>query len=273
MNVANLFFSLTGNTGKIARSISLVIERAGHAVQEMSISEAGGSAVRDADVIGLGTPVHAWGLPLHLEDDLGRLPGLRDKPVFIFITYGHNPGNTLAHLWDVVEKGGGRILAGFQQLCSDNHYHLMRYRINAGRPNAGDLALAEEFGQKIPGMVDDLQSGELRPVRPRIQTNLLELSRRLSTRWANREVMAKKHYRPEICTSCGECEEICPVGAAHFEPLPGCGSACTGCTGCAMVCPSGAISIPSNTEFEFWMRVVLRGHYDPQKWKQAPSDE
>ncbi len=273
MKVASFFFSLTGNTKKIARAISLGIERAGHAVEETLISEAGDRAVGDADVVGLGTPVHAWGLPLHLEDDLKRLPPLRDKPVFIFITYGHDPGNAMAHLWDAVTRRGGRILATFQQVCSDNHYHLRRYRINEGRPDEGDLARAEEFGLEIPGMVGALKSGDLRPVRPRVDPNLLELSRRMSTGWANRELMAKKRYHPELCERCGQCEEICPVGAAYFEPMPGCGPGCTGCTGCAMICPSGAIDIPSNTAFEFWMRTVLRGHYSPDLWKRGPGDE
>ena len=49
---------------------------------------------------------------------------------------------------------------------------------------------------------------------------------------------------PELCTACGTCVKVCPVGIitqAHDEAPPRFGRGCTGCFACYNHCPDGAI--------------------------------
>jgi ferredoxin len=53
----------------------------------------------------------------------------------------------------------------------------------------------------------------------------------------------------ELCTCCGQCEEICPTRAittreaAVIEQ-----EACIGCAACVAVCPEGALSLADRQE-------------------------
>ncbi len=56
-----------------------------------------------------------------------------------------------------------------------------------------------------------------------------------------------------LCTSCGTCTEICPVGAIRLDEEGGAGvwDTCIGCGLCATVCPAGAISMDPVRDRDF----------------------
>lgn len=48
----------------------------------------------------------------------------------------------------------------------------------------------------------------------------------------------------EICSSCGQCEEVCPVGAISVYDVACVDrEKCTGCGSCVDACPNAAISM------------------------------
>lgn len=70
-------------------------------------------------------------------------------------------------------------------------------------------------------------------------------------------------FDQEMCTRCGICTEICPIGiilqdAQNMPYIPdNMGSACTKCGSCEAFCPEGAISPLFETEYSFIGDAVL----------------
>jgi len=44
------------------------------------------------------------------------------------------------------------------------------------------------------------------------------------------------------CTECGDCVEVCPVGAVTLGPMPEFGDTCFDCFNCIRLCPENAIT-------------------------------
>ena len=57
--------------------------------------------------------------------------------------------------------------------------------------------------------------------------------------------MFGKHYKvTDLCSSCGVCEKVCPVGNITLKDgKPVFGKHCVGCMGCSFHCPHDAIRI------------------------------
>ena len=183
---------------------------------------------------------------------LARMEQVRgeDTPAILLVTYGNrNFEQALAQLADFVSERGFRPIAA-AALVGEHSYSNATYPIAVGRPDAADLASAEEFGKRIAAKLNT-QEG----VR---QINVAEEMPRLETPEASlqafrtfvQEYTRQQQENPvkvypsapnEGCTHCGECVALCPTQAITFghEELTD-ATLCIRCCACVKGCPSGA---------------------------------
>jgi len=129
-----VYYSKTGNTGRLADQIEQELVAAGKEIEKIRLAEEKDhSFLRDAlralfrvkgkikeanfnlegyDAIFFGTPVWAGSPAPALNKYLGECQGLKGKEVSIFVTYGSGlgKGRAMRMLEEMVERKGGRVI-------------------------------------------------------------------------------------------------------------------------------------------------------------------
>ncbi|MCK4245270.1 MAG: flavodoxin domain-containing protein [Candidatus Omnitrophica bacterium] len=133
MKTGIIYFSLTGNTEKVAQRIGEKLEAEGKEVEKIALCEEKnhsflGNALRalfrikgkikettfnpkDYETFFFGTPVWAGSPAPALLNYLERCQGLQGKEVCLFVTYGSGlgKGRAIRILERIIEKKGGRV--------------------------------------------------------------------------------------------------------------------------------------------------------------------
>lgn len=159
--------------------------------------------------------------PLALER-LGGISGT-DTPVALVVVYGNRAyEKALQELDEFVLLRGFKVIAG-ATFIGEHSYSSTKYPIAAGRPNAHDLEVAIDFGEKLQAKIDIASGIEtLYPVNlraiPRPQQSFIPLFRFL---WRVIKLRKSGMVLPRtpwlddesLCNHCGTCVRHCPVGA------------------------------------------------------------
>lgn len=183
---------------------------------------------------------------------LARMEQVRgeDTPAILLVTYGNrNFEQALAQLADFVCERGFRPIAS-AALVGEHSYSNATYPIAVGRPDATDLASAEEFGKRIATKLN-IQEGvrqiNVAEEMPHLETPESSL---LAFRAFVQEYTRQQQENPvkaypsaskEACTHCGKCVTLCPTQAITLgkeevsDPMR-----CIRCCACVKGCPSGA---------------------------------
>src|SRR5512142_3403039 len=83
-----LYFSQGGSTAKVAEAIADGLRSENYYVHLHSLAEGRPESVVVYDLVGLGSPVYAFGQPFNVVDLVRSLPDLKGRAVFLFNTYG-----------------------------------------------------------------------------------------------------------------------------------------------------------------------------------------
>ncbi|MHA1607780.1 MAG: flavodoxin family protein [Candidatus Freyarchaeota archaeon] len=139
-----VYYSETGNTEKVAKSIAKGLNAAVKRIEEVG-------GVADYDLICVGTPVHYLGPAKPVRRFLDGLPRSPGKKGAAFCTY-HNIGDsrTIQFIKQKMEEKGFTFLGGFSCKGESSIVANLGPRIfNKGRPNKEDLQRAENFGRSL----------------------------------------------------------------------------------------------------------------------------
>lgn len=227
-------FSPTGTTKSVVQAIArgidpgngelLDITRPGARIEPLRTSE--------KDLLLLGVPVYMGRVPALLMEWLQAIEA-RNTPAVCVVVYGNRVyEDALIELKDILTTRGCIPVAGAacigEHSFSDNETPTAR-----GRPDAGDLHLAESFGRnireklsRIPSIdqIPDLTIPGCHPYRgdPRLWTvDFIDVS--------------------DVCVQCGTCAEGCPVGAIDPENSALVDTKkCITCCACIKHCPTHA---------------------------------
>lgn len=264
MNSLVIYFSITGNTKKIARAIYDGMKQAsrpGEKVEIARLRDVDSPDLADYDLIGLGGPLMWIKEPPNVTDFINcTLKGVEGKHAFAFCTHGAMPALYLARVVPAMEQRGLTIIgwndwfAGVYFPCVPKPY------FTDGHPDAIDLKEAEDFGREMAERSRRIYRGEtqLIPVFPKgkeydelynpLLTQGTEKDRKAAEKTFDRALSNEFRVNMEKCNypKCTFCIDNCPMNAIDFSVSPPLfDRSCARCFLCEMACPEGAI------EFDF----------------------
>jgi len=179
-------------------------------------------------VVIFGVPVYAGRVP---ELCLQRFASISAQglPCILVVMYGNREfEDALVELRDVVTMQGFQVVAA-AAFIGEHSYSTPEWPIAAGRPNADDLATADEFGQEVAAKLrnNDLSMPAIdgnTPYRERVSLGGIA-----------------PHTNSDKCTLCGKCAEVCPTGVIEVSETVSTNAAnCVMCCACVKICEVGA---------------------------------
>jgi ferredoxin/flavodoxin len=255
-SVSAIYFSPTGSTQRIVgaiaqgtgvpfRDIDLTLPES-----RRSFSQSFGAG----DLVIAGLPVYAGRLPFGIDDFFAGLAG-NSSPAVAVVVYGNRDYNdALIELRMKLDERGFLVRSAAAFIGE----HTVSRKIATGRPDAGDLAIALDFGRKAAACIDANVSGKL------------EIRGNFPFTWKGMDPKVVPEFPPrprlvtnENCTQCKLCSKNCPWEAidsndSRIRDY----SKCTFCYRCLKNCPVQAIQV-ANDKFlaylpEFEQRLSPR---------------
>ena len=181
-----------------------------------------------ADALVVGSPVYGGVMPLLVREYLAQYVTGEKTACILAAVYGNrNFDDCLVEMQDLMEENGFVVTAA--AACIGEHSYSTA--IASGRPNAQDLALAEEFGKQVAQKLS---------ASPAVPT----LAQTLPGSRPYRERKPSAPMAPQTtngCIRCGMCVNNCPVGAIdRNDPTKVDASLCLRCLSCVRLCPLGS---------------------------------
>lgn len=233
-----MYFSPTGGTKKVtertasalAKSLDLPL-----AVLDFTLPQTRKTvqAFSAEDIVVFGTPVIAGRVPNVL------LPYLREQVqgngalAVPLVSFGNrNYDDALIELRNILEQDGFHTIAAAAFVSE----HSFSRTLAAGRPDAADLALAEQFAERIAAKraawTSPVPVKGNDPIRPYFQPQ---------DRFGKHiDIRKVKPQVSDACINCGHCADVCPMGSISHENVREYIGICIKCCACEKKCPVGA---------------------------------
>ena len=273
MRINIIYFSQTGNTRKVGKTMAGTFKQAGHEVRTASFKKSTPADFTSPDLVGIGAPCFESQAPSNVKEFLWGLPSLTGKKAFVFATSGGAPGKVLYDLAKPLMTKGGHVLGGF--LSRGTCYYpipCLKGRF-PDRPNPQDLHQAEQFARSILAHIAADTEGPLPGSRPdalRPGLGFYSIIGNILNDSLLRIMMPKPKINAENCSQCNWCAAECPTGSIRLDPLPVIGNTCYRCYRCMTGCPEQAMSVAwgvsnfmvwtlYNQTLEYWLGDIQRG--------------
>ncbi|MFA5089071.1 MAG: EFR1 family ferrodoxin, partial [Candidatus Omnitrophota bacterium] len=232
-----VYFSPTGTTQNVVRAIARGF--APGSIEEIDITTPAARVrplqTTNNELLIVGVPVYVGRVPAIV---LPWLKAIRaeNTPAVCVVLYGNRTyEDALLELKDIVTACGCRAVAGAAFL-GEHSFSDAGTPIARGRPDAGDLRRAEEFGKKIH---EKIRSGSPASAVPEAAIPGQYPYRGDSRLWTEDFIEVG-----DACTQCGICAAKCPVGAIDPEDSKKTDAKlCVSCCACIRYCPEQARSI------------------------------
>ena len=241
--VWGVFFSATGTTEKVVTGVAKTLAKLNNAeckFYSFNLPEARTRKLTFSkeDLVILGIPVYAGRVPNLLS------PFIREKvfgnatlatPITLFGNRSYD--DALIELRNIMQKNGFcPVSAG--AFVGEHSFSTI---LGAGRPDADDMALADQLAQETAKIVRSISAPptEAVSVRGNEPVGPFYVPRDRSGNPLN-ILKAKPKTDTAKCLDCGLCRNICPMGSidpANVGEIPG---VCIKCGACIKKCPAQA---------------------------------
>jgi Fe-S-cluster-containing hydrogenase component 2/flavodoxin len=249
-----IYFSLTGNTSKMAQAIQKgmrqVIEKCDivRINNLISISQILNTySLNEYDLIGVGCPCWGGGPPFPVRLFIENMTSLHGKYTFTFSTSGARPEIFIPRMARLLAKKGLTVI-GYRNWYASAFLPIFpKPYLTDGHPDEIDLKEAEDFGKEMVDRTRQVLKGETRLI-PSLP-ELLRITRRGSW-YGTPRLNTQKCLYPK----CHICMDRCPMNAIDLSTSPPTfAKNCKPCFFCEMICPTGAIEM----DYEPGAKMVL----------------
>lgn len=231
-----IYFSLTGNTKKVAKAIYQGMREHSDTCDITTIKEMNVDRLIDYDLIVMGSPV--WGgVPLNVRLFFNAAPSLKGKHAAAFCTHGILPESFFPQAIELLEKQGLIIIGMNDWYGSVFRPTLPKPYFTDGHPDEIDLKEAEVFGREMVELSRRIYAGE---------TQLIPTFPEMPTLPPSNLPKPRPTLIKEKCgfPKCRLCVDHCPMEDIDLSASPPrFARNCTSCFFCEMICPRGAIHI------------------------------
>ena len=254
-----VYFSITGNTKKIAEAIHKGMSYTGESCDIAKMRDVISLNLKNYDLIGVGGPVMHLREPAIVEDFVEySMRHAEGKHAFAFCTHGALPAHYLSRVVPAMIQNGVTVIGWNDWFGGVCHPVRPKPYFTDGHPDETDLREAEEFGKEMMERSRRISNGEthLIPKFPMGKEydeiyNPPEL--KMETKEA-REQRAKVRnaqavdfiVNMEKCKypQCTFCIDNCPMKVVDFAVSPPVFNVyCDKCWICEQACPEGAIEV------------------------------
>ncbi len=232
-----VYFSLTGNTKKVAYAIHKGMSSLVEQCDISTIKEVDIKHLADYDLIALGSPV--WGgPPSNVRLFMNNLPLLEKKHAIAFCTHGAAPERFFPAVVSSL-RAKGLIVIGIRDWYGSGNLPVSpKPYLTDGHPDEIDLQEAEHFGKEMVELSQRISAGQTRLI-PQLEMPMLNPSGGPPRSRPTLNVQKCKY--PE----CRLCMDKCPLDAIDLSISPPvfAKGMCRPCYFCEMICPEGAIEV------------------------------
>ena len=238
--VSAMYFSATGTTKRIVLAVAGRIARAwGEELRLEDFTLPQGRekprCFEEGDLVVFGVPVYAGRVPNVLLSYIRSLTGGGALAVPVVCYGNRNYDDALIELRDLLEAAGFRTVAAGAFVGE----HSFSRILGAGRPDAEDIAKAEEFAERILQLPEPPAEGRqpvevygCSPYRP------YYVPKDRNGQPVN--ILKDKPKVGEGCTNCGLCVLLCPMGSIVPGNVGEYRGICIKCGACVKGCPADA---------------------------------
>jgi ferredoxin/flavodoxin len=258
MKITMACFSQTGNTLRVAESIAMTFQDAGHTIQLLPMMTVEPQVVLEGDILGIGSPCFSSRAPTPVRNFLANLPYLNQRRAFVFATCGGAPGRILYDLVSGLQGRGAEIIGSFLTLGEVHHPAPAVHGRYPGRPNCEDLDKASVYARKVVENTrheDFGASGIDRKETSRPGLGFYDLVACVSSEPSKRLLLPKPIADNEACDGCQRCVMECPQENITMHPYPRVGERCIRCYHCVNCCPQNAMH--ANWSMRNWIVKLL----------------
>lgn len=278
MKIKIVCFSQTGNTRQISEAITQGASNKDAEVKLidwMSIKDLPPEAiVRDCDLLGIGTPVFFYQAPFCIKDWLRKFPSVKERPFFLFVTYGVVIGTAFRDMDDILRKKGWQLLdhAAFLGFGSYQGYTPWP-RLSVQFPDAYEDAKAKQFGEfQVIKYVCWKQNKRNFLERPQKAPWFWKRKKLMLTKWMVNKIHPRFELDTTKCVGCGTCASNCPDNAITLiGKRPVFRGNCLRCYFCEKNCKQKAI-IPDWDSFRKYLVKYYEAYPDYLKYTEDLRD-
>ncbi len=244
-----IYFSLTGNTKKVAHAIHNGMNQTMERCDITTLKKTNIARLVDYDLIVIGSPI--WGgVPLNVMRFIDAMPSLKRKHGAVFCTHGVWPERFFPPVVEGLTKKGLIVIGISDWYGSVHRPAFPNPYLTDGHPDEIDLEEAEEFGKETAELSRKIYEGKI---------NLIPKLPGMEMTPPSKLVLPLPKLNTEKCRypACTLCMDHCPIGTIDLSASPPVfARPCEFCYFCEMVCPEGAIEVDYETYYEMFQQGI-----------------
>ncbi len=243
------YFSPTGTTRAIVQAVAHGIDQGVREQIDITKPNARKELLQlsGKDLLVFAVPVYLGRVPALLSDWLHTIRADKTPTVCIVVYGNRDYEDALLELKDIMKKNGAIPIA-CATFIGEHAFSSLDTPIASSRPDAADLNYAEMFGRKIKEKLQSISS----------LYNISDINVPGNYPYKKLEDLLSVDFIAvsDKCKKCGDCAELCPVGAIDFENYYLIDTEkCILCCACIKHCPEKARTMKEGTVKDIAKRV------------------
>lgn len=243
--VLTIYFSATGNTKKILKTITFhVADQWGIPFEfrdiTLPVSRNININVPEDTLLFWGLPVYAGRIPNKILATVQEMFHGKNSPMIAVVTYGNRSyGDALAELCGIGRENGFAVCGA----AAVPARHAFTDELAGGKPDAMDIREIKQFIDR-----------SIERIRRTDRFNASNIYIEVPGNWPPgpyytpldingnpaKFLKAVPKTKPDLCIKCGVCVSACPMGAVQMDEMVHNIGICIKCHACIRLCPSGA---------------------------------